>query len=468
LLLIACVLDPILLPATMVGFVLVIPTFVREMPWHYLLSRPHRFIGAMLVIILKTFRDWLITVGFAGVFFGASVAGDRHPRAWQLPYRIRVAFRLMFTAKRYFGMERFTAWEKRILDRALAYCEAHPPTHEQIHMPVPRVRAADITPREFYKHYVASSHPVVLEGFNADSHAVRHWKPEYFRKYADDVAPVYDLAAKDKDAYALVRKCTLAEYLDYIRDNEDLPPAERAPMQYLANFANLSNSHPELIDELEVKKMSQYLCGAKVKGLAGVHIFMGLSGTATPFHCANTMNWFFQVQGQKRWTFVHPEHMAMMYPVATADAFYVGSVMEYPETPKVVATDFPLWEYCPRYDTVLNPGDVLFNPSWWWHRIYNESSPTIGCASRWVHLPPMKTNTLFEFFLAFNAHFLSNLTRLICKSSGEHRLTDETTLTVKQRRSRAELAMRLNARRPSRQKPREEELSPRTPAGVAS
>ena len=44
---------------------------------------------------------------------------------------------------------------------------------------------------------------------------------------------------------------------------------------------------------------------------------------------------------------------------------------------------FPLFEYCPVYHARLNPGDVLFNPPWWWHAIKNVTPTSVGVASRW-------------------------------------------------------------------------------------
>ena len=46
------------------------------------------------------------------------------------------------------------------------------------------------------------------------------------------------------------------------------------------------------------------------------------------------------------------------------------------------AEAFPLFKYCPTYYAEVGPGDVLFNPPWWWHAIKN-SENTVGVASRW-------------------------------------------------------------------------------------
>ena len=39
---------------------------------------------------------------------------------------------------------------------------------------------------------------------------------------------------------------------------------------------------------------------------------------------------------------------------------------------------FPLFQYCPVYSTVLDEGDVLFNPPYWWHSIRNVTETTVG------------------------------------------------------------------------------------------
>mgnify|MGYP001372745346 CR=1 FL=1 len=39
-------------------------------------------------------------------------------------------------------------------------------------------------------------------------------------------------------------------------------------------------------------------------------------------------------------------------------------------------------EYLPRYDIVLEPGDILWNAPWWWHRIENGNGFNVGLAIR--------------------------------------------------------------------------------------
>ena len=38
--------------------------------------------------------------------------------------------------------------------------------------------------------------------------------------------------------------------------------------------------------------------------------------------------------------------------------------------------------FCPYYTTILEPGDVLYNPPWWSHAIRNITEKSVGVANR--------------------------------------------------------------------------------------
>jgi hypothetical protein len=442
------ILTPIVFVLGLIGTVLSIPVLIERIPWKMLVTRPGRFLLALAILAFKFVAEWISTVGYAGIFFGRSLSRDPHSRGWQLPWTLRVRHRLVLTLARYFGMLRMQGRLAALAEQTLAWCRANPPSPAELELEMPILDARTIDPSEFYRRWVANPRPVVLRGLASDSPAVREWTPEYFRRYAADIAPVSSTGA---DTGSVMRS-TLGEYLDYIAANQDLPLEQRTEPRYLANFANLCNSHPELLDQLALDRVAPFLVGAKRADSVGAHLFIGLSGTGTPFHCAVAPNWFVQVQGRKRWTFVHPDHTPMMYSVIGGDAYFAGSLLEYPEpSPEEMAVDFPLWQFCPRYEVVLEPGDVLYNPPWYWHRIRNETSPTIGAASRWVILPFARSNKLFDFFLTYHASFFANVLGLLCTRADEPRLSDETALTLEQRRSRLDLYQQLRARLPSRQ-----------------
>ncbi|RYH13552.1 hypothetical protein EON65_35395 [archaeon] len=110
-------------------------------------------------------------------------------------------------------------------------------------------------------------------------------------------------------------------------------------------------------------------------------IFVGRAGTGSPFHHAGVYNMFYQVHGKKQWWFIDPYDTFLGYPMSVAGKAANALMALWPHEYNKEA--FPLFQYCPVYTAVLNPGDVLFNPPYWWHSIKNIDETTVGVASRW-------------------------------------------------------------------------------------
>lgn len=110
-------------------------------------------------------------------------------------------------------------------------------------------------------------------------------------------------------------------------------------------------------------------------------LFVGREGTGSPFHHAHVYNWFYQIDGTKKWWFIDPYDSVLAYPLP---AFGRAAAMMFVLFPyEGNLQDFPLFKYCPLYSAELNPGDVLYNPPMWWHAIKNVSPETVAVASRW-------------------------------------------------------------------------------------
>ena len=62
-----------------------------------------------------------------------------------------------------------------------------------------------------------------------------------------------------------------------------------------------------------------------------------------------------------------PEHAYWLYPDINPRYLHYFS----PVSSEGSAREWPLFECVPKYVTELEPGDVLYNPSWWWHEVVN-------------------------------------------------------------------------------------------------
>ncbi len=207
-----------------------------------------------------------------------------------------------------------------------------------VEIPVPEFDWKNESPETFFKTFTLTRHPVVLRGFmaNTDILVQMEWKA-MMEKYADE------------DVF--LTKPELDGYNGKLKEVED-------NRTYLHNSECLFNRYPSLRKLFQYERLEPYL-HMKV---GYEQLFMGRGGTGTPFHHAAVFNMFYQINGTKKWWFIDPYDSYMAYPLAIFGkaAGLMGVIWPGEGNQK----DFPLFDYCPRYSTVLQPGDVLFNPPW--------------------------------------------------------------------------------------------------------
>ena len=91
--------------------------------------------------------------------------------------------------------------------------------------------------------------------------------------------------------------------------------------------------------------------------------FIGGAATGSPFHCGKYANLFVQILGRKRWCFVPPRQTPYLRAHISRDAEVLyGHSMRDAHANAAVHTRLE------RHCTILERGDVLLTPSWWWHR----------------------------------------------------------------------------------------------------
>jgi hypothetical protein len=152
---------------------------------------------------------------------------------------------------------------------------------------------------------------------------------------------------------------------------------------YLSNSTSFMKKHPEIIDPMDLDRLT------KMSGMTHTisQIFMSIvPNNGTPMHSAFSHNFFFMVEGQKRWTFWHPDYLCLTYPYFPKNGIYFASysaIRDFQDTD--ILQKYPLLEYAPHYEVVLQEGDVLFNPGPWWHAIRNVTERSLAFATRWVY-----------------------------------------------------------------------------------
>jgi hypothetical protein len=231
----------------------------------------------------------------------------------------------------------------------------HDAAHSEV--PIPEYDWKNGNPQEFYDTFVKRPHPVILRGFMKDSQLLKDfaWDRVLGRWGEEDVM----LTKKELDGYAGKLK------------------EVNNPSTYLHNSEVIFNKYPETRELFEYERLEPYL---KMK-VGYEQIFVGKQGTGSPFHNASVYNMFYMIDGKKKWWFIDPYDTFLAYPIILMGRAASVLLILWPTAyDKLV---FPLFQYCPLYSAVVEPGDVLFNPPWWWHAIKNITEHSVAVASRW-------------------------------------------------------------------------------------
>ena len=246
--------------------------------------------------------------------------------------------------------------------RAVETCGGPSLDHEKLDpsrlVEIPRVDALDLSP-QILAEAIHCGVPVVLAGAARNSNAVKRWSPEYLgSRYGDVSLPMFR-------EHSTSETMSVGECMQQIQD-----PAGDANIQ-INNVCSLFSERPELLEDLPIQDLA-----SRVKGLRyhGANLFVCRGGYGSKYHCANELNFFCQIYGQKEWFFVHPRHAPQMDPLFTAPkGNYFASGVAWGQQPRGV----------PIGHALLQAGDILINPPWWWHWVRNPCT-TIGVATRWL------------------------------------------------------------------------------------
>ena len=266
---------------------------------------------------------------------------------------------------------------------------------------VPHVLPEDVTPETFRKFHVAHS-PVVLKGFMKDTGAVEKWTLPWFRdNYGDERVR----AAKTKEGMFFRGDPGLD-----IRFGEGIERMLSGERIYMFGYSDVLINNPELVkDDLDIKRLSG-LCNPKYAVTAtddpfGVQLFIGGPRSGTSMHCASATNLFMMIHGTKKWTLAPPPYTPYLDPVLHPDAIYCDSPIDIRKSQEELDEEgYELWRHTPRYEAHLEPGDVLFNPGWWWHWVDNTSDTSLAVGHRFLSNKIMAGNPYLQSMVMANFH----------------------------------------------------------------
>lgn len=203
--------------------------------------------------------------------------------------------------------------------------------------------------------------PVVVRGAARGWAATGRWSLDWLASdHGDHVVPT-----DDRDAGGNIVTVSL----------RDAVARTRAGESGYARFSPLLLERPELVNDLDLDYLLA-VTGAAARAVL-FQMFSGGAGTRTETHCAIGNNAFVQVHGEKLWRFVAPQHTAALSPLPFGRPYFASrSTLHDPS--------LDTHPNAPIHEVLLQAGDVLLVPPFWWHQVDNPTE-SIGVAMRWHH-----------------------------------------------------------------------------------
>lgn len=237
---------------------------------------------------------------------------------------------------------------------------------------IPTINAQDLTNDKFVELSNNSRNPVLIKGFMKDTRAVENWNLSYLKEKIGE----FNINVICKESSVFFKTYSFSEFVDKV-ENENI---------YINNNHTILSHFPILFDD--IKKKFNHFINTINTNLRNIHIanlFIGygkedkeISGSNT--HCGGSGNFFCMIHGQKRWTLISPQYSCLLKGRISESGIHAQSLFDMPD---IKLTTYPkIFKYLPRYNVVLEPGDILWNAPWWWHRIENSSGLSVGLAIR--------------------------------------------------------------------------------------
>lgn len=214
----------------------------------------------------------------------------------------------------------------------------------------------------FNNRYLKRNKPVVIKNIFDDYPKLSEWTLDFLeQKLVDKVVKVYVSAdghfGLDKKKDGSIGEAQYLKFSDFCK------LLKNNGMHYYLPQTSILHELPELTDYIEVPK---YLS----KKTVFPNIWVGEANNITPLHFDLANNLYMQVFGTKKIILFSPYDFFYLYAnswkTKVAHTSRINALqMDY--------QNFIKSRKSKPYEIILNPGDMLFMPAFWWHCVISLS-----------------------------------------------------------------------------------------------
>jgi histone arginine demethylase JMJD6 len=226
---------------------------------------------------------------------------------------------------------------------------------------------SNLSYQEFATEYLYAGKPVVVTDALRNWKALSRWSPEFFQKEFRDMKFTIEDGQKAKGNGTV--EYTMGAFIDRVLASTDENPAP-----YFRNRV-VKDLFPSLTGDIEPleyfypnwlpdKYLVKYVQNVLNRGSA-TEIYIGGKGGAFPvlhYDGAGVHAFLMQIYGRKQFVLYSPDQEPFLYPSPAKENLSLINSVDTPDLNK-----FPLFAKAMPTTFVLEPGEMLFIPSHWWH-----------------------------------------------------------------------------------------------------
>ena len=274
--------------------------------------------------------------------------------------------------------------------------------------PINEIDINDLTKEKVAEVSKNFTEPFIVRGLIQNFDCVKKWNLDYFdSEYGNIEVPAFSdnkIVSYSRNSNTKLKKCNTDNNLCSIR--EICQGIKNGEPVYINNISKLFTDSKQAESELNLTEMSkimnQHFFKQEKENTFMSQLFLGGKNTGTSLHCASNVNFFFNVKGTKHWGFIHPKYTSLIKCQSSDKGLFAISDDDFFSQ----SEDNPFLKI-PRYEALLNSGDFLFNPAWYWHAVKNKSDYTIAVANRYIfdimgEVPCISNNYYFSFLQLFS------------------------------------------------------------------
>ena len=234
-------------------------------------------------------------------------------------------------------------------------------------------RRANLSYEEFGHSYLYPNKPVIVTDATRRWKALSRWTPEFFKeefggmKFTIEGDSINHAGSKGQKGAV---EYTMAQFIDRVLDSTDENPAPYFRNRILYDLFPTLKEDIEPLPEyfqpnwLPDRYLVKYVGEVLNRG-AAIEIYIGGRGAAFPvlhYDGAGTHAFLMQIYGRKKFIIYPPDQECYLYPSPEKQNFSMINSVDEPDLQR-----FPLFAKAHPITFVLEPGELLFVPSHWWH-----------------------------------------------------------------------------------------------------